>query len=177
MKNRFILIGVCAVILTLSGCGLVRQQQMAKAKEEFKADETACEQGELTRANAIERRDCINAAIVKHSEEINYPHMDLVLQLNAVNEKAAVLYSEGKITKDEYKVAVMQNAADAAKEEKAAAAVQAQSDARLNANIANWAYQQQTLMQANQPSSNRIICNNNPMASGTMPNPTICQSY
>jgi hypothetical protein len=108
------ILGICLLVLSLFGCQQMQQQKRAEADQRLYSAMVKCRNGkDLTRKTAIERADCIGNAKRQRGYEINNPFMWILEQDIADDRESAVEYSEGKLTKDEYRTALQKHWADA----------------------------------------------------------------
>jgi len=103
---------ICLSIISLSACQQI-QQQNVEADQRMMAASAVCREGELTRKNALERRDCIDNAKRQWDSEVNYAYTWIVEQNIAADRESAVEYSEGEISKEKYNTAIQKHQADA----------------------------------------------------------------
>jgi hypothetical protein len=154
---------VC-IVLSVSGCAGMHQKQINDAIAQANLEAAKCTEGQLTRGNAIERRNCVDSSIVKNLSAANYAYMPLLLQFHASNKLLAIAFAEGKISKVEYEARLQKNEADFALIEAQAIAqnqrAQAEAWHRASMSFQNAQalqqqqnYQQQMLMRQNMPSN------------------------
>ena len=75
---------------------------LERAGHDLENDITVCTEGELTRENVWQRRNCFDQAFLTRMRQGGYTHMDWVDQLIANNRIAAAAFYQGKLSKDEY---------------------------------------------------------------------------
>jgi hypothetical protein len=187
--------------LTLAGCGIARQQQVAAARQQYvdgikqagveaKAAMLECENkrisGELK--TYVASVQCSNPRITEAFQRAGYRYMDLVGVLTAKRTEVAEKIDEHKITEAQATLENAEYASHIADEERHRNLEMTSAQSNINrANAQDDAANRQIYLQmmnsglnmmgAGQPSGGRVICNDNSMASGTMPNPMICQNY
>jgi hypothetical protein len=191
---------VLTLALTLAGCGIARQQQAAarqqyidglkQAAEEAKAAILECKNkrisGELK--TYVASAQCSNPQITEAFRRAGYRYMDLVGILTAKRLEIAEKIDNHKITEAQGTLEYAEYASHVSDEERHRnlEIINAQSNinrATAQDEAANRQIYLQmmnsglNMMGAGQPSGGRVMCNNNSMASGTMPNPVICQNY
>ncbi len=66
----------------------------------------------VTKANALERRNCIDTALINRMSGAGYAYMHLIFQMNAANKLAATAFAEGQMTKAQYEAVTEKNLAD-----------------------------------------------------------------
>lgn len=113
------IIATCGLIISLSGCAVIRQHEMDEAMSKFSQDKLACGQqygitkkSDINRKNILGLNECVSSAYVARMQEARYPYMGNVLNQVAANHKAAIAYSKGKIDRDEFDAATEQNQGD-----------------------------------------------------------------
>jgi hypothetical protein len=187
--------------LTLAGCGIARQQQVAAARQQYvdgikqagveaKAAMLECKNkrisGELK--TYVASVQCSNPRITEAFQRAGYRYMDLVGVLTARRTEVAEKIDEHKITEAQATLENAEYASHIADEERHRNLEMTSAQSNINrANAQDDAANRQIYLQmmnsglnmmgAGQPSGGRVICNDNSMASGTMPNPMICQNY
>jgi len=102
-KTNMLVIAATALLLT--SCTTAQQ----RVDQQLAQDIASCTQGELTPANALQRRNCVDQATISRLQAVGATNMPLVYQLVNANHAAAVEYSEGKISKDNYNSILRQN--------------------------------------------------------------------
>lgn len=202
MKNLLSIVSMGMIAVSLSGCGLVHQaQQEQAAKEHQAAMKVASEESKAALQECHDKRvagelktyvesvKCSAPRIVEAFQKANYPYMDLISLANAKRLALAEKADKKKITEGEMQLKMAEAFTDMVNEERRRnlenigahnqiTAAQAAQDQARAANMQVYSNMiQQGATMAQPPANNRIICTNNPMASGTMPNPTVCQSY
>jgi len=103
--RKFIKIIPTSIMLLLTSC----VSPLEQGGQNFERDSRMCTQGELTQQNALQRRECINQAFISRSQESGATNMDAVYQTATANKTAAIAYSEGKISKEQYQAIAAQN--------------------------------------------------------------------
>lgn len=103
-------LALIATLIAVCSCSASQDDQQAAADKAVK-DATICTQGELTRANALQRRDCFDQTLISELGRAGYSHMDWLYGLASSNRSVAVAYADGQISQDEYKRAIQENAA------------------------------------------------------------------
>lgn len=112
MFKKLSFIASAAGLILLTGC---QQMQRQVANKELKNDVEICKNGkELSPDNVIERMDCINMARRKWAAKIGANDEWVLERELSENRATAMKYASGKIDKEEYKLEVQQNHADAA---------------------------------------------------------------
>jgi hypothetical protein len=195
-------IGVAVMFaLILAGCGIARQQQVAAARqqyidgikqagEEAKAAMLECKNkrisGELK--TYIASVQCSNSRITEAFQRADYRYLDLVGMLTAKRMEVAEKLDNHKITEAQATLENAEYASHIADEERKRnlEIVNAQSNINHSTAQDNAANRQiylqmmnsgLNMMRGSQPSGDRVVCTDNSMASGTMPNPVTCQNY
>lgn len=189
------------VVLTLAGCGIARQQQVAAARQQYiDRIKQAVEEAKAAMLKCRDKRvsgelrtyvasvQCSNPRITEAFQRAGYRYMDLVGMLTAKRMEVAEKIDNHKITEAQATLENAEYASHIADEERHRnlEIVNAQSNinrAAAQDDAANRQIYLQmmnsglNMMRTGQPSGGRVICNDNSMASGTMPNPVTCQNY
>jgi hypothetical protein len=198
MKN----IGLAAMlVLTLAGCGIARQQQAAAARQQYtdgikqasaetKAAMLECKNkrlsGELK--TYVASVQCSNTRITDAFQRAGYRYMDLIGLFTAKRLEVAEKVDNDKITEAQGTLEGAEYMSHIADEERHrnleiinaqsninhAAAQDDAANRQIYLQIMNSGL---NMMGTGRPSGGRVICNNNSMASGTMPNPVVCQNF
>lgn len=174
--------------LLLPGCA-----DQARSNFHAAGDKEGAAWLEMTRRDTAECSGLAKAreTILKYQEcesklfsEIILPNAvfpDLAMEVDAKSARIGQNYFDGKISKEEYVTEHKELYADYAKQinERAGGVIQ-QAEVRDENRRARMSAMSQSMLNQPRPEPRQptnIMCMNNPMASGTMPNPTFCQSY
>ncbi|MBV9200202.1 MAG: hypothetical protein JOY83_10810 [Alphaproteobacteria bacterium] len=199
MKYRFFLLSL--IVLALTGCGMAQQQQIAaarqqhademkQAKAEAKAAMLECKNKRLTGelATHVASVQCSNPRIIDAYERAGYPYMDLIRLMTAKRLEVAEKQDRGQLTEGQAELEVAEAASRITGEQRSRNLEAADMHLRYSHEAARRAEVNRQeglqmmqsgldMMSRAQSTGNRVICNNNSMASGTMPNPVICQNF
>jgi hypothetical protein len=182
--SRSLAIAAVAVATILSGCVGIRQQQNAARNAEIAAIQAECKNkrlsGELK--GFVGQVNCANPRIQEVNRRYGSAHMDLLdmilakrLELAEKVDNHQMTGAQADVAEAEYKAQVTEIAHRRNLENSAAQAISDQATAAKTNAYTGMINTGAGMMTGG--NSGRIICYNNPMASGTMPNPTVCQGF
>ena len=117
----------------------------------FQADKEACTKGEVTKENALERRNCIDTALINRMSGAAYGYMHLIYQMNAANKLAAADFAEGKISEAQYEAVLEKNLAHMMASEAQLIAQDRQRQSEAWARTSQYLQQQQMIDAINRP--------------------------
>jgi glucose/arabinose dehydrogenase len=199
MNYRFFLISL--IVLALTGCGIAQQQQITAARQQHseamkqanaepKAAMLECKSkrlaGELvTHVSSVQ---CSNPRVIDAYERAGYSYMDLIRVMTAKRLEVAEEQDRGQSTEGQAELEIAEAASRITEEERRRNLEAADVNLRYSREAARRAEVNRQegvqmmqsgldMMSRGQSTGGRVICNNNPMASGTMPNPVICQNF
>lgn len=93
-------------LLLACNANAAQQARFNNEKQLYEQDAAQCTQEAMTRANAVQQRECLNKADVYHTQKAGVTNLGIVYQKDAANLQAAVDYAEGRITAAQYKATV-----------------------------------------------------------------------
>jgi hypothetical protein len=191
------------IVVTLAGCGVVRQQQAVAARQQY-ADAIK-QAGEETKAAMLECKNkrlsgelktyvasaqCSNPMMIAAFQKAGYRYMDLVNRFAAKRVELSEKVDNHQLTEAKATLESAEYLSHVADEERHRnlEIINAQSNANRAAAQEDAANRQVYMQMMNsglnmmgagqqQPSGGRVMCTDNKMASGTMPNPVVCQNF
>ena len=140
----------------------VTASAQAGLKEDFESAVSQCEQTTLTPHNVNERVDCVNDVRTRMSQASNYPHPELISQINAANKAAAAAYSGNKISKEQFEAATLQNKATFEQNEQIARSNDQAQRGQALMNFGNVLTNYSQQQQANTNAQNQLLLNSMP---------------
>ena len=151
----------------MGGCVPPAQAQN-DLKQRFDHAVAFCESTPLTRESVHQQVDCVNDVRERMASGNNYPHMELISQINASNNAAAAAHSDGKISKEQFIAAKLQNKATFEQSETMADSPDRTQRAQALSNFGNMLMNYSAQQQAITNSQNQQLLN-------SMPRTTNCQ--